>query len=104
MKRQLSKLHRPRHRNARDEIRFACGSPCTRRASGWEKYSGPGHSSRDRSLAASVRARRSARSRCPAVEDESDAGPRTWTEDEILRFAATRPIREGTQDPRGTLA
>ncbi len=39
-----------------------------------------------------------------AIEAETDEGPRTWTEDEILRIAAARRIWEEAQDPRGTLA
>jgi putative DNA primase/helicase len=39
-----------------------------------------------------------------AIEAEADEGPRTWTEDEILRIAAARRIWEVAGDPRGTLA
>ena len=39
-----------------------------------------------------------------AIEADADEGPRTWTEDEILRIAAARRIWEEAQDPRGTLA
>jgi putative DNA primase/helicase len=39
-----------------------------------------------------------------AVGDEAEEGPRAWTEDEILRIAATRRIWDEARDPRGTLA
>jgi putative DNA primase/helicase len=39
-----------------------------------------------------------------AIETETDAGPRAWTDDEVLRIAAARRIWEEAQDSRGTLA
>jgi putative DNA primase/helicase len=39
-----------------------------------------------------------------AVEAEADEGPRSWTDDEIIRIVNARQIWEEAQDPRDTLA
>jgi hypothetical protein len=39
-----------------------------------------------------------------AIEAEANEGPRTWTEDEIIRIAAARRIWQEARDPRKTLA
>ena len=39
-----------------------------------------------------------------AIDTEASKGPRTWTEDELIRIANARRIWEEGQDPRGTLA
>jgi hypothetical protein len=38
-----------------------------------------------------------------AIAAEADAGPRPWTEDELLRIAMARTIWDEAKDPRGTL-